>query len=67
MLGGTKGTKQEQGFFIFFYGKGNENYQLGTGFFCTLQNSISQLREQNLLTIILIGRWCDKRHDQKLR
>ena len=25
----------------FFYEKGNENHQLGTGFFCTSQNSIS--------------------------
>ena len=27
--------------FILFYGKGNENHQLGADFFCTPQNSIS--------------------------
>jgi hypothetical protein len=29
------------GDYIFFYGKGNENHQLGIRFFCTSQNSIS--------------------------
>ena len=29
------------GDYNFFYGKGNENHQLGIGFFCTSQNSIS--------------------------
>jgi hypothetical protein len=28
----------------FFYGTGNENHQLGTGVFCTPQNSISSYR-----------------------
>jgi hypothetical protein len=35
-----EGTVREGGY-NFLYGTGNENCQLGTGFFCTLQNSIS--------------------------
>ena len=36
-----KGGMVSAGDYNFFYGNGNENYQLGTGFFCTSQNSIS--------------------------
>jgi hypothetical protein len=32
---------ERAGDFIFFYGKGNDNNQLGTVFFCTPKNSIS--------------------------
>jgi hypothetical protein len=40
-LGGTKRGTVRAGDSTSFYGEGNENLQLGTGFFCTPQNSIS--------------------------
>ena len=39
--------------YTFFYGKGNENYLLGSGFFMN-QRIIQQLREKNLLGILYI-------------
>jgi len=38
-----KGGTERTGDYIFFYGKGNKNCQLGTGFFCAPQNSISRI------------------------
>ena len=36
-----KGGKVGAGDYIFFNGKGNKYHKLGTGFFCTPQNSVS--------------------------
>jgi hypothetical protein len=57
--GGTKTA----GEYTFFYGKGNENNELGTGFFVH-QTIISAVKRTESVSdrmpyIILSGKWCD--------
>jgi hypothetical protein len=43
------GGTERAGEYAFFYGKGNENHELGTGFFLCTRASYQQLRGLNLL------------------
>jgi hypothetical protein len=52
------------GEYIFFYGKGNENHELGTVFFFVHKGIVSAVKRTEFVSdrmsyIILRGRWCD--------
>jgi hypothetical protein len=44
------GGTEPAGEYTFFYGMGNENHELGTGFLC-IRESYQQLRELSLLVV----------------
>jgi nitrous oxidase accessory protein NosD len=58
-MGGT----EPAGKYIFFYGKGNEKHELGTGIYVHRKIKFAVIRVQfigdRMSYIILRGRWCD--------
>jgi hypothetical protein len=58
-----RGVTEPEGEYIFFYGKGKENHELGTGFF-VYKRTISADKKVEFVSdrisyLIVRGRWCD--------
>jgi exonuclease III len=58
-----RGGTEPSGEYIFFYGKGNENHELGTGIFVHKRimtaDKMVEFISDRMSYIILRGRWCD--------
>ena len=58
-----KGGTVRAGDYNFFYGKGNENHNLGTGFFVhqTVASAVKRVKfvSNRMSYIVLRGRWCN--------